>query len=90
MMAGEEEGGVDPLYPQMSTDCNSAQKFRSDYELRRTQTMFCRSRQEGWLAAATYECFGEYVIKYEPLFHTKGKCTLREMPRKTPDVLLTF
>lgn len=60
VMASEEEEGVDPLYPQISTDCTLAQKFRSDYMLRTTWIVFCRSMHESWLAAAMYECFGEY------------------------------
>jgi len=44
--------------------------------------------QEGWLAPAMYECFGEYAIA--SFSSMKDKYKLRGMPRKTPDVLLTF
>lgn len=54
MMMANEEGGVNPF----STD---AQEFSSDSELSSTWMVLCRSRQEGWLTAAMYKGFAEYV-----------------------------
>lgn len=86
MMMADEEGGVNPP----STDVNRLHRSLGA-TLGEEAPEWCLAeagRKVGWLQPRTSAL--QDMLSNTSLCSMKGKHILGEMPRKTPDVLLTF